>query len=499
MPKFFPLQRSKIAILSTFLILSIICSNFVFSQEENRPERRGRGESTTRPATSRPEIARATTPPAARQPVARPETTRPTTPPAARQPVARPETTNGRPNPGNRPGRPTDDTQSVVPNATIGSLDSGEAASLQQRLDNLNSQNRGNRGQNRNRSEINTVPGAIAELAPLSDTLAIPQDRGGRQGNISERGRGGGTGPPNSSRSSSGRDVVIVRPAPPPPPRPVVRPQVVVNIQTGFRGYGTYWTPDWYVRHAHYNYWRPPVVIAPTIWWRTPNWGVTWTWFNGYAPYYYRPAYYTPYVYHAPPTPVYYNYGDNIVYRGDMVYVNGVPYVSADKYYEQGLELAKRGENTTVININQPQTVETTVINGNDKPLDVPVPELPFDPKEQSADPSEQWMPLGTFALLDDEETGASDRVFQLAMNRGGILRGNLYDQGEDKLLPIQGAIDQETQRVAFRVVGDDEKVYECGLWNLTQESLSLLVQAGDRQSETIKVVRLQENESGEN
>jgi hypothetical protein len=179
-----------------------------------------------------------------------------------------------------------------------------------------------------------------------------------------------------------------------------------------------------------------------------------------------------------------------------MVYINGVPYVSADKYYEQGLELAKRGENTTVIHIHQTQNGgETTVTNSAEVPLNVPVPELPIDLEQQSAAPSAQWMPLGTFALLLDEETGESDRVFQLAMNRGGIIRGNMYDQKEDKLVPIQGAVDQETQRVAFQVVGEDEKVYESGLWNLTQESLPLLVQEGRGRPETILAVRLQENE----
>jgi len=252
-------------------------------------------------------------------------------------------------------------------------------------------------------------------------------------------------------------------------------------------------------------------VIAPTIWWRTPGWGVTWGWFHGYAPHYYRPAYYTQYIYTSvPPNPVYYNYGDNIVYREDMVYINGVPYVSADKYYEQGLELAKRGENTTVIHIHQPeQTVETSVVtDGAEAKLNVPTPALPqtlasdletFAPEKQSSDPSEQWMPLGTFALLNDEEVGESERIVQLAMNRGGILRGNLYDQKEDKLLPIQGAVDQETQRVAFRVVGEEEKVYESGLWNLTQDSLPFLVQEGPGKSETIKAVRLQEEGAEDN
>ena len=482
MLNFFCLCRKKSAILLTLLILSIIGSNFVFSQEENRSERRGRGESSERPAPPRQEAARPTPP--------HQETARPVSP---RQEAARLETPRLE-----RTERP--ERTNVTPSAPRS--DSGGAASLQQQLDDLNRRNRGNNERNGGRDSrdpagARTTPNATVEVAPLpgtlSRTLAGSQERGGRSSNVSERGRGGNASL-NTLRSSSGRDIVNYRPAPPPPPKPVVRPQVVINIQTGFRGYGTYWTPDWYGRYGRYDYWRPPVVIAPTVWWRAPGWGVTWSWFSGYAPYYYRPSYYTPhYVYAVPPTPVYYNYGDNIVYRGDMVYINGVPYISADKYYEQGLELARRGEKTTVIHIHQPQTVETTVTtNSADKPLDVPTPVLPIDPK---TDPSEQWMPLGTFALLLDEETGESDQVIQLAMNRGGILRGNLYDQKVDKLVPIQGAVDQETQRVAFQVAGEDEKIYECGLWNLTQESLPLLVQEGKGKSETIKAVRLQENE----
>ncbi len=564
MLNFSRLYRRKSTVLSTSLILSILWSGFVFSQEE-KSERHGRGESASRPA--RPESARPAAPPANAAPtMSRSQWQKPTTEPRP-QPVGpsnvapttnrsqwqkpavepRPQpvgpanvapttnrsqwqkpTTEPRPqlappesvapSPGRSQlpksiaegtttsgrGRPrpmeTSDTGIVAPSATLGSAGS-DSLSLQQQLNDLNRRNRGERDRSGVReSGAKSSSNTAAEIAPLSKTLVGSQEGVGRSGTVSERGRGYAS--PNGLKSSSGRDVISYRSPPPPPPKPVVKQQVVVNIQTGFRGYGTYWTPDWYVRYGHYNYWRPPVVIAPTIWWRAPGWGVTWTWFSGYSPYYYQPAYYTRYVYTpVPPAPIYYNYGDNIVYRGDMVYINGVPYVSADKYYEQGLELAKRGESTTVININQPQTVETTVTTGDDKPLDVPVAELtsaelPLNPKEQSADPSEQWMPLGTFALLTDEETGESDRIIQLAMNRGGILRGNLYDQKADKLRPIQGAIDQETQRVAFQIADEDEKIYECGLWNLTQESLPLLVQEKNGKSETIKAVRLQENET---
>lgn len=234
----------------------------------------------------------------------------------------------------------------------------------------------------------------------------------------------------------------------------------------------------------------------------------------GYYDYYRRPGYVSVNV---APNPVYYNYGDNIQYKGDMVYVNGVPYVSAEKYYEQSMELASRGKETTVIQIvQQPSGTQSTdnqvvvltpeeALAATENNETLPFPTLAAKPDSvegqdpQSASPSEQWLPLGTFALLDDEEEGTSHQVLQIAMNRGGVLRGNLFDEKEDKLLPIIGAVDQETQRVAFRIADDsDARVYECGLWNLTQESLPVLVQEGKDKAETRKAVRLQDPESGE-
>lgn len=236
---------------------------------------------------------------------------------------------------------------------------------------------------------------------------------------------------------------------------------------------------------------------------------MTWGWFDGYRPYYYSPTYYTDYVYtQSVPTPVYYNYGDNVIYDGDMVYVNGVPYVSADKFYEQSVELAQRGTTTTVIQMNPTQT-------GTDSPalpmLITNSPSTTTDstqgvvPANQSSDPSEQWMPLGTFAILQgDEENGESNQIVQLAMNRGGIVRGNLYDRKTDDIVALEGAVDQETQRVAFRIsptetdgksdTTGDAQVFECGLWNLTQDSLPVLFHQGSGKNETKKFIRLTED-----
>ncbi|MDR1484940.1 MAG: hypothetical protein LBT09_08975 [Planctomycetaceae bacterium] len=53
------------------------------------------------------------------------------------------------------------------------------------------------------------------------------------------------------------------------------------------------------------------------------------------------------------------------------------------------------------------------------------------------------------------------------------------------------GAIDPKTQRVALRFVDDEKVVWECGLWNLTQDTLPVLIHSGETQIEQKTLIRL--------
>src|SRR5205085_1558719 len=61
----------------------------------------------------------------------------------------------------------------------------------------------------------------------------------------------------------------------------------------------------------------------------------------------------------------------------------------------------------------------------------------------------EEWQPLGVFALVRGEEE-TSDKVFQLAVNKQGVIRGNYYDAFADSTLPVYGSVDREVQRAAW-------------------------------------------------
>ena len=473
----------------------------------------------------------------------RPEITReqgPTTRPATRPQVGagttRPSPTRQEGGPGSITTRPRPGTTSrpAATETRIGGAttsDRSQADQLRRQLEGMNLGPASGRGPGSGRGpEVERGPGP-----GRGPDVASGRGPGSGRGPEVERGPGPGRGPdvasgrgpgPGRGPDRSGYDWDRWRP---PQYTPPVRPNVVVNIQANFGGYRTFWTNDWYRR---YNYgWRPSIYIDPYHWWVAPRWGTTWEWFYGYRPYYYDnyySSYYTPYAVTSIPTPAYYNYGDNIVYQGDMVYINGVPFVSADKYYEQSMELARRGEKTTVVQVINSVPGAQTLVDGQPQqmiasgsatqPVAQPVatpegyvqtvakPEsISTEPAETTpatadadADPSEQWMPLGTFAILPDDDSESSDQIMQLAMNRGGIIRGNFYDQKTDNMVKIEGAVDQESQRVAFKIPGEDDQVYECGLWNLTQESLSMLVHEGKNKTETKKLVRLEDPDSKE-
>ena len=104
----------------------------------------------------------------------------------------------------------------------------------------------------------------------------------------------------------------------------------------------------------------------------------------------------------------------------------------------------------------------------------------------------EEWLPLGTFAVSSNEKDLEPSRVLQLAVNRDGIISGTLYNESTDQAESIQGQVDKETQRVAFRVGESEDVIVESGLYNLTQEEAPVLVHFGTDRVEDWLLIRLE-------
>ena len=89
-----------------------------------------------------------------------------------------------------------------------------------------------------------------------------------------------------------------------------------------------------------------------------------------------------------------------------------------------------------------------------------------------------------------------TDKLVQLAVNKDGVIRGNYQDLLADKITPIIGSVDKETQRVAMKIEGNNSLVAETGLYNLTNDEVPVLIHFGADQQENRTLIRLNEEEA---
>jgi hypothetical protein len=203
------------------------------------------------------------------------------------------------------------------------------------------------------------------------------------------------------------------------------------------RGFGYYhaFSPAWYRRYP--GAWYGAGWAAGRAW-VAPAWSTVAA-YGGY-----------------PAQPVYYDYGSNVVYGGDNVYVNGTPVAAAD-YAQQATQLADAGREA------QPAEME-------------------------------DWQPLGVFALVRGEDQ-TSDKIFQLALSKDGVIRGNYYDAVADNTLPVYGSVDKTTQRAAWSIGEKKTVVFEAGLANLTKDETPALVHFGNGNDQQLTLVRVEKPE----
>jgi hypothetical protein len=197
-------------------------------------------------------------------------------------------------------------------------------------------------------------------------------------------------------------------------------------------------TPVWYRAH-------PVAWVAPR--WRVPNFWI--------APAWASVALYCGIT--APP--IYYDYGGTTVIENNFVYFNGEEIASAEQYAAQAVALANAG-------------------------------------RQANPGATEEWQPLGVFGLIqgDEQET---QHIFQLAVDRAGIVRGNYYDTVVDNTVPVYGSVDPTTQRVAWSAGDKRTVVFETGFNNLTQDQTTVLVHYGTDRTVETGLVRLNEPAPG--
>ncbi len=150
--------------------------------------------------------------------------------------------------------------------------------------------------------------------------------------------------------------------------------------------------------------------------------------------------------------PAEYRYGDNVIYSGDKVFVDGDRMIaSARQYAQQASAVAAASAQAS---------------NDGD------------------------WLPLGTFALISAASKNPN-QTLQLWLNRQNAVRGNAIDNASGQVAAIQGGFDRASQRIAWIVGNVKGTVYETGLFNLTKDESPAIVHSREESTELVLLVRL--------
>jgi hypothetical protein len=211
-------------------------------------------------------------------------------------------------------------------------------------------------------------------------------------------------------------------------------------VRSGF-GYYNSFRPGWYARYP--GAWAAAGWLAGSAW-SAASWGSASS-TVGYA---------------EDSVPFTYDYGHNITYQDGQVYYGDQPAGTEAQYAEQASAIADAGAQA--------------------KPGE-----------------NEQWQALGVFAMVKGDETTSND-IFQLAINKEGILRGNYYNAISDSVTPVAGSLDKKSQRVAWTIGDKKLPVYEAGLYNLTQDNTTMLAHIDKDKTEQYRLFRIEEQKEAQ-
>jgi hypothetical protein len=212
------------------------------------------------------------------------------------------------------------------------------------------------------------------------------------------------------------------------------------DSELGDRGFRTaYWSRGYMVDRAayvrrdfrYYHCFRPDWFVANPLSWRVARWNdrdywryLTWielaTWCE------------------LAREPIDHDYGDNLVVSDGTVWYEGNSAGTPAQYTQETIALAARGA-------------------------------------AASPPPEAEWKALGVFALVQGEEK-TSNALFQMAVDKSGVIRGNYYDGFADKSAELFGQIDKKTQRAAWTIGKKTDRVFEAGAPNLARAETPALV-----------------------
>ncbi len=230
------------------------------------------------------------------------------------------------------------------------------------------------------------------------------------------------------------------------------------------------WNKNWWNKHGNHDWdwyrgrgWRD-VPFAYGWWGGRRNFGYCYYW-NGWRndPWYWwggcSAPLLTTWIDFGWNYPCYWDYGPGqyVTYYNNTVYVDGQRYATELDYYAQVRNLAR-----SVPTLTQQQLANI------------------------------EWLPLGVFAVTRSGQAQANELI-QLAVSKDGILSGTLLDQQTGRARPLQGMVDQATQKAAWMFADSptDALVLETSLYNLTEPQCTALAHLDAVNTEVWQLVRL--------
>jgi hypothetical protein len=206
------------------------------------------------------------------------------------------------------------------------------------------------------------------------------------------------------------------------------------TVRTGFGYYGCF-HPAWFAAH--------PGCWVPTGWAAGTAWAAV--------------SYPSLLSFCAIPAgnPLDYDYGSTVLIQNNNVYVNGEDTGTAQQYATQATNLATEGQTAP-------------------------------------AATTEEWKAIGVYGLVQGDQKN-SNNIFELAINKAGIIRGNFYDGLLDHSSPVYGALDKKTQLAAWTIGKNTDRVFEAGIYNLTQPECSCLLHIGTQETDQMLLVRIEQ------
>ena len=100
------------------------------------------------------------------------------------------------------------------------------------------------------------------------------------------------------------------------------------------------------------------------------------------------------------------------------------------------------------------------------------------DDSDVSDSPQGDWIALGVFEAGKNTNQAAYSNLFvQLAVNKDGDIAGTFYNASTDQTHELSGAVDPDTQQVAWTVTDNPESpMMTTGIYNLTQNIVPVQV-----------------------